>query len=89
MSWQKVDLKVNNKSIKGDFKWFDDEGVGELHIPFVKALGESLSIAKKQYKILSYEVDERDDIIFLTVDLPKGKAKEKGEPDGESTKDGT
>ena len=32
--------------------------------------------------------NERDDIIFLTVDLPKGKAKDKGEPDGESTESG-
>ena len=73
MSWQKVDLKVNNKSIKGDFKWFDDEGVGELHIPFVKALGESLSIAKKQYKILSYEVDERDDILKIKLAMASDK----------------
>ena len=73
MSWQKVDLKVNNKSIKGDFKWFDDEGEDELHIPFVKALGESLSIAKKQYKILSYEVDERDDILKIKLAMASDK----------------
>ena len=80
MAWEKVKLKISSKDVIGHFKCVED--VGELHIPNMK-VGESINIAKKQWKIVSSLLDERDDILKLSLAM----AGEQGEKsDGKSIK---
>lgn len=69
MAWEKVKLKIAGKDVIGDWKWRED--VGELHIPNSK-VGESITIAKKQYKVVSSFLDERDDILILSLAMASG-----------------
>ena len=69
MAWEKVKLKIAGKDVIGDWKLRED--VGELPIPNSK-VGESITIAKKQYKVVSSFLDERDDILILSLAMASG-----------------
>ena len=79
MAWNKVTVLDGKNKIPA---WQNGE---RLNLP--NKLGEnptSVSVDGKTYKVLSFSVDSRDDIINITLEHPIGSPKEKGEPDGES-----
>ena len=81
MAWKECIVKSGGKELsayqRGD----------EISLSPADALGEkisSISVDGKNYSVKSSEVDSRGEILTITLELPNGSAKEKGEPDGES-----
>jgi|TARA_E500000178_G_C16633401_1_gene578707 hypothetical protein len=67
-----VEIKKGKDTIQGTFY------KGVLSVPNV--LGDSvseISFEGKTYKVTDSMVDERDDLIYLTLELPKGSSGEK------------
>ena len=67
-----VEIKKGKDTIQGTFY------KGVLSVPNV--LGDSVSeiaFEVKTYKVTDSMVDERDDLIYLTLELPKGSSGEK------------
>ena len=71
-----VEIKKGKDTIQGTFY------KGVLSVPNV--LGDSVSeiaFEGKTYKVTDSMVDERDDLIYLTLELPKGSSGEKSNDD--------
>ena len=83
MAWNQVSVTHDGKDV---IAWQREEIVNLPNILGDKP--KTVVIDNSKHNVISSWVDDRDDIIFLTVDLPKGKAKDKGEPNGESTESG-
>ena len=59
----------------------------EISLSPADALGKkisSINVDGKTYSVKSSEVDSRGETLTITLELPIGSPKEKGEPDGES-----
>ena len=78
MAWKQVNISYDGKQAIG---WLKEDMVNCPNV-----LGEkpkTITIDNKKYTALASFVDERDNIIYLTIDLSNDKPKEK--PDGKST----
>lgn len=79
MAWKEVSVKRGKKEylafMRGD----------ELELPNKIGKPESISVDGKTIKVVSFSVDERDDIIKIKLDVPMGTpTKEDGESNGKS-----
>ena len=82
MAWEQVSISADGKKIVG---WLKEDIVNCPNVLGDKP--KTITIDNKKYTALASYVDERDDIIYLTIDLSNDKPKEK--PDGKSTESGT
>ena len=81
MAWKQINIDNDGEKIIG---WQKDNSVNCQN-----KLGKEVKtivIDNKKFTVLSSKVDERDDIIFLTIDLSNDKLKKEVEPDGKSYK---
>ena len=61
MSWHEVAVKVGEQSLSG---MLNDS---LLQIPYVEDLGESITVNRKDYKVISFMVDHRDNILKIIL----------------------
>jgi len=81
MAWKECIVKGGNKELSAYQRG------NEISLSPADALGEkisSINVDGKTYSVKSSEVDSRGEILTITLELPIGSTKEKGEPDGES-----
>ena len=80
MAWDNIKLKIQGKELLAQYE--TDEG--KILMPYVKGLGDSLSINGKEHKILESVHVEMDNVLRLKLAMA---SKEKGEKsDGKSVK---
>jgi len=72
MSWHKVDVKVGTENISGMLN------ANMLQISSVENLGESITVNGKNYKIESFIVDHRDNVLKIIL-AKASPAKEKSD----------
>ena len=82
MAWKQVSISADGKKIGG---WLKEEIINCPNVLGDKP--KTITIDNKKYTAVASYVDERDDIIYLTIDLSNDKPKEK--PDGKSTESGS
>mgnify|MGYP003138073291 CR=1 FL=1 len=81
MTWKQINIDNDGKKIIGWQK--------ENNVNCPNKLGKEIKtivIDNKKFTVLSSKVDERDDIIFLTIDLSIDKPTKEVAPDGKSDK---
>ena len=81
MAWKECVVKSGNKDLSAYQRG------NEISLSPADALGEkisSINVDGKNYPVKSSEVNSRGELITITLELPSGSPKEKGEPDGES-----
>lgn len=78
MAWERIELKVDDLVLVG----YMQDNI--LDIPNRLELGDSIKVKNKDYKIESFEIDERDDRlkIKLADASPKKGAKNGKSPQG-------
>lgn len=79
MAWQNVTVDLGKDQIpammKGD----------QLDMPAVVELGNSITVNKKSYQVLSHKLDERDNRYLIQLAMASS-TKEKESSDGKSVK---
>ena len=79
MAWQKVTVDLGKDQIpammNGD----------QLDMPAVVDLGNSITVNKKSYQVLSHKLDERDNRYLIQLAMASS-TKEKESSDGKSSK---
>lgn len=79
MAWQKVTVDLGKDQIpammNGD----------QLDMPAVVELGNSITVNKKSYQVLSHKLDERDNRYLIQLAMASS-TKEKESSDGKSSK---
>lgn len=79
MAWQNVTVDLGKDQIpammKGD----------QLDMPAVVELGNSITVNKKSYQVLSHKLDERDNRYLIQLAMASS-TKEKESSDGKSSK---
>lgn len=79
MAWQKVTVDLGKDQIpammKGD----------QLDMPAIVDVGNSITVNKKSYQVLSHKLDERDNRYLIQLAMAS-TTKEKESSDGKSSK---
>lgn len=79
MAWQKVTVDLGKDQIpammKGD----------QLDMPAIVDVGNSITVNKKSYQVLSHKLDERDNRYLIQLAMASS-TKEKESSDGKSVK---
>ena len=80
MAWKEWVIKVGKKDVPAYQRG------NEISCPdvFGDVKVSSIIVDGKTYPVQSSGLDDRGESITITLELPNGSAKEKGEPDGES-----